>query len=259
MNLNKPAARADLLIVRAPRGVTVRNGCLAALALVAAVRTPGGPGRKTATWQGVCPDDWTAPASRAGRAAGGGRRAAGGRRINALAGGSSMAQTGLMRARIAALFDGAGWFVGLALVLFAFSLIMLLGELQSPDLVLWTGHRVVGSEQGGIVYYRWHGQNYSLDAPGYGSSKAVGVYLDPGNPDHAMIDNVYNRMAVGSLIGVPFAGGVTLLALGLSRGYRSRRRQLRRDVPADGFGLGLDSEFVARRLQELRRDERNGQ
>jgi hypothetical protein len=168
-----------------------------------------------------------------------------------------MAQTGLVRARIAALFDGAGWFVGLAIALFAFTLIMLLGELQSPDLVLWTGHRVVGTEQGGIVYYRWHGQNYSVDAPGYGSSKAISVYLDPASPDHAMIDNVYNRALAASLIGVPFAGGVALLCVGLSRNYRSRRRQLRRGVPADAFGQGLDSEFVARRLDELRRDARN--
>ena len=170
-----------------------------------------------------------------------------------------MAQTGLVRARIAALFDGAGWFVGSAIVLFAFTLIMVLGELQSPDAVLWTGHHVVGTEQGGIVYYRWHGQNYSLDAPGSGSSKAVDVYLDPGNPDRAMIDNIYNRLAVGTLIGLPFAGGVALLGLGFSRGYRSRRRQLRRGVPADGFGHGLDSEFVARRLQEIRRDDGNAQ
>ncbi len=170
-----------------------------------------------------------------------------------------MAQNGLVRARIAALFDGAGWFAGLAVALFMFALIMVLGELQSPDLVLWTGHRVVGTEQGGIVYYRWHGQNYSLDAPGYGSSKAVSVYLDPGNPAHAMIDNAYNRAAVGSLIGLPVAGGVALLAIGLSRGYRSRRRQLRGVVPPAGFGQGLDSEFVARRLRELRRDDRNVQ
>jgi hypothetical protein len=170
-----------------------------------------------------------------------------------------MTQTGTVRSRIAALFDGAGWFVGLAIALFAFTLIIVLGELQSPDVVLWTGHHVVGTERGGIVYYQWRGQNYSLDVPGYGSSKAVSVYLDPGNPGHAMIDNAYNRAAVGALVGLPFAGGVTLLAIGLSRGHRFRRRELRQVMEPDGFGHGLDTEFVARRLREMRRDDPNTQ
>jgi hypothetical protein len=74
-------------------------------------------------------------------------------------------------------FDGAGWFVGLAIALFVFALLAVLLELQSPDLLLWTGHRVTGTEQGGIVSYRWHGQAYSLNASGYGSSKSVSVTL----------------------------------------------------------------------------------
>jgi len=66
-------------------------------------------------------------------------------------------------------------------------------ELQSPEIVLWTGHRVVGTEQGGIVFYQWHGQAYSLDAPGYGSSKAVGVYLDRAIPPTRLINDVGDR------------------------------------------------------------------
>jgi len=99
-------------------------------------------------------------------------------------------------AQVRSWFDGTGWFVGLAVTLFVFALLMVLLELQSPDLVLWTGRQVVGTEQGGIVSYRWHGQSYSLDAPGYGSSKAVSVYLDPGNPSNAMIDNVADRVGL---------------------------------------------------------------
>jgi hypothetical protein len=159
-----------------------------------------------------------------------------------------------VRIRVRGLFDGAGLFVGVAIVLFVFTLVAVLGELQSPDRVLWTGHRVVGTEQGGIVFYRWHGQSYSIDASGYGSSKAVSVYLDPGDPGNAMVDNAVSRAVVALLVGVPFAGGVALLTLGLTRGYRSRRRQLRRVAPAD-YGQGLDPEFVARRLKELRRDD----
>lgn len=129
--------------------------------------------------------------------------------------------------RVRGWFDGAGWFAGLAVALFAFALLMVLVELQSPDLLLWTGHRVVGTEQGGIVSYRWHGQPYSLDAPGYGSSKAVSVYLDPADPGNAMIDNVADRVLVSSLIGGPVAGGVVLLVVGLTRKHRWERRNAR--------------------------------
>lgn len=133
-----------------------------------------------------------------------------------------------MFARARGWFDGAGWFVGLAITLFVFALLMVLLELQSPDLLLWTGHRVAGTEQGGIVSYQWHGQAYSLNASGYGSSKDVSVYLDPANPGKAMVDNVADRALVASLIGGPVAGGALLLVVGLTRNYRWDRRRARR-------------------------------
>jgi hypothetical protein len=125
-------------------------------------------------------------------------------------------------------FDGAGWFVGLAAALFAFALLAVLLELQSPDLVLWTGHRVTGTEQGGIVSYRWNGQQYSLTARGYGSARDVGVYLHPDHPGDAMVDNLPDRILVASFIGAPAAGGLALLVAGVTRKPRHRRRQLRR-------------------------------
>lgn len=133
-----------------------------------------------------------------------------------------------MLARVRRWFDGAGWFVGLAIALFVFALLAGLLELQSPDLLLWTGHRVTATEQGGIVTYRWHGQPYSLNASGNGSSTSVSVYLDPADPSTAIIDNVADRTLVASLIGAPAAGGVILLAAGLSRNYRWDRRRARR-------------------------------
>jgi hypothetical protein len=129
--------------------------------------------------------------------------------------------------RVRGCFDGAGWFVGLATVLFAFALLAVLLELQSPDLVLWTGHRVAGTEQGGIVTYRWAGQQYSLNARGYGSARDVGVYLDPANPGNAMIDNLPDRIVVDSFIGAPVAGGLALLVAGLTRKPRRVRRKAR--------------------------------
>jgi hypothetical protein len=129
--------------------------------------------------------------------------------------------------RVRSWFDGAGWFVGLAVALFAFALLAVFLELQSPELVLWTGHRVVGTEQRGIVSYQWQGQSYSLDAQGYGSSNAVIVYLDPGNPSHALIDNVVDRTGAALLIGGPVACGVVLLVAGVTRKRRWARRNAR--------------------------------
>jgi hypothetical protein len=43
-----------------------------------------------------------------------------------------------MFARMRRWFDGAGWFVGLAVALFVFALLAVLIGLQSPDSVLWT-------------------------------------------------------------------------------------------------------------------------
>lgn len=159
-----------------------------------------------------------------------------------------------MPARMRALLDGAGVFVGLAVALFVFTLLAALLELQSADAVRWTGQRVVGTEIGGIVSYRWHGQTYSLDAPGYGSAKAIGVYVDPGDPSNAMIDNPVARLIQGSLVIVPLAGGLAVLAVGLTRRWRWERRKAR---AVSASGRGLDPEWVARRLGELRRGRRD--
>lgn len=159
-----------------------------------------------------------------------------------------------MPARIRAVFDGAGLFLGLAIALFIFALLAVLLVLESPDAVRWTGQRVVGHEIGGIVSYRWQGETYSLDAPGYGSAKSISVYLDPGDPSYAMIDNPISRTVEASLVVVPLAGGVVLLVLGLTRRWRWARRQRH---AASAAGLGQHQEWIARRLQDLRRGQRN--
>jgi hypothetical protein len=158
-----------------------------------------------------------------------------------------------MRRRVRALLDGAGWSVGVAAVLFAFAVLFLALEFQSPDIVLWTGHHVVGSEQGGLATFKWHGRVYAAAVPGYGSAKKVDVYFDPGNPTNAMADNVPDRLFTGLLVGVPLTGGVAALVLGLTRKRRWARRQSR---GASSYGSGLDSEFVARQLQQRRGDQR---
>jgi len=130
-------------------------------------------------------------------------------------------------ARVRKWFDGAGGFVGGAVVLVVFALLAVLLGLQSPDRVLWTGQQVVGTEQAGIVTYAWHGQLYSLDVPGYGSSQAVSVYLNPGDPSQAMVDNTFDRVVAALLVLGPAAGAIVLLVLGGTRNYRWFRRKLK--------------------------------
>jgi hypothetical protein len=130
-------------------------------------------------------------------------------------------------ARVRKWFDGAGWFVGGAVVLLVFALLAALVGLQSPDSVLWTGQQVTGTEQQGLVYYRWQGQSYSLDVPGSASSKAIGVYLNPGDPSQAIVDNVLDRVLAGLFVLGPAAGAVVLLVIGGTRNYRWQRRKLK--------------------------------
>ena len=173
-----------------------------------------------------------------------------------------MADNGLMRARLSGLLDGAGWSVGLAIVLFVFALVAAALVAQSPEAVLWTGHRTVGTETNGLVVFRYQGRDYSAPVPGSGSAKAVAVYFDPGNPDDAMADTPIHRLTSGLLVGVPLAAGVTVLIMGLTRKQRWARRQRRQQRQGRSeFGSGLDDEFVARHLQgrrdTARRPDRN--
>jgi hypothetical protein len=109
-----------------------------------------------------------------------------------------------------------------------FALLATLAGLQSSDAMLWTGQQVTGTEQRGLVYYRWQGQTYSLDVSGFGSSKAVSVYFNPGDPSQAVVDNVPDRVLAGLFVLGPAAGAVVLLVIGGTRNYRWQRRKLKR-------------------------------
>lgn len=133
-----------------------------------------------------------------------------------------------MLVRIRGWFDGAGWFLGGAILCFVFALLALLLELQAPESVLWNGTPVAGTERGGIVFFQWAGQQHQFSAPGYGSARKVIVYFDPGNPDNAMLDNNADRLGPALFIGLPALACVTLLAIGGSQGWRWKRRNAKR-------------------------------
>ena len=109
-----------------------------------------------------------------------------------------------------------------------FALLAMLAGLQSRDSVLWTGQQVTGTEQRGLVYYQWQGQSYSLAVPGTGSSKAISVYFNPGDPSQAIVDNIPDRVIAAVLVLGPVAGAVVVLVIGGTRNYRWQRRKLKR-------------------------------
>jgi Protein of unknown function (DUF3592) len=155
-----------------------------------------------------------------------------------------------MVARLRALLDGAGWSVGAAAALLALAVLAVLVVAQSPEAVLWTGQHAVGTEQNGLVLFRWQGHTYPVAVPGYRTARSVSVYFDPANPAQAMAENWPARLFTGGLVGVPLLGAVIVLLIGLTRKWRWARRDRWADGPR--FGRGLDPEFVARQLHQRR-------
>ena len=157
-----------------------------------------------------------------------------------------------IRGRVRALSDGLGVYLGIAVALLVFALLGLLLVLQSPkDVLLWTGTRVVGTEQGGLVSYRWQGEAYTLDVPGYGNAPHVVVYVDPSDPTNAERESLFIRVTDVALTVLPVSLALGVVALGVRR----RRSTARADSAVDGFGTGLDPDFVRRQLEQLRRNQ----
>ena len=138
-------------------------------------------------------------------------------------------------ARIRGWFDGAGWFVAGAGLLFFVALLVALLVLQGGSRLLWTGQAVTGTEQQGIAYYHWQGQSYTVDVRGYGSSPAITVYLDPGNPSDAVVDSTASRVTDGLGVGLPVLAGIALLIVGGTRNDRWKRRNAKRGT--DNFWI----------------------
>jgi hypothetical protein len=160
-----------------------------------------------------------------------------------------------IRARIQAMTDGLGVYLGVAGVLIVFALFSFLLLIQSPhDTLLWTGTKVVGSERDGLVYYSWQGQTYTLDVPGFGNAAHVDVYLKPSDPTDGERNSVLTRVTDIGFTIVPAGLGLAVVGLGAYR-RRSRRRA---EPAADQFGTGLDPDFVRRQLEQLRRPPRGG-
>jgi hypothetical protein len=152
--------------------------------------------------------------------------------------------------RIHRWFEDMGAFILGASALFVVGSLFLFAAIQSPSMLQWTGTAVRSVENGGIAYYSFHGQNYTLDVTSPLLQTGT-VYLDPADPSNAMFSNPLTRWTDIATIGGPYAASVLLLTAGFAR--RSRRRRLKRRGPGRSFGSGLDQAALGR-LRDRQRD-----
>jgi hypothetical protein len=98
--------------------------------------------------------------------------------------------------------------------------------LQSPSLIYWTGERVVGTDDGGIVYYTVAGEERTLnsghDAPP--SPRPAVVYADPDDSGNDRVLGPAKWFDV-AFVAAPFLAAGCVLAAGTRRRRHNQRRR----------------------------------
>lgn len=152
-----------------------------------------------------------------------------------------------MRYRLLRPFEGTGLYPVAAVLLMLIGTCFLVSNLLSSSAILWTGKAVKAREDGGIVYYQYRSQTYSLNDPNSYGSGARTVYLDPSNPNRAMLYTTASRVFDVVTVGGPYAAAAGFFAAGfVYRGRTRRRLTAEREEPgSQTFGQGLDSEVIA--------------
>ena len=112
-----------------------------------------------------------------------------------------------------------------AVVLLVLGVLCVLVELQSPSLVYWTGERVTGTNDGGIVFYTVDGQDRTLNDPREAPPRPVPqvVYADPDDGSRDRLAGVGKAFDAVFVLAPFLAAGVVVLV-----GVARRRRFLRR-------------------------------
>jgi hypothetical protein len=125
--------------------------------------------------------------------------------------------------------------LGVALALLLMGCVAVTVESQSDSALYWTGQRVDGVSQGGIVYYRVQGREYTVTDPSRGAEATrpvpVAVYVDRDDPSRARPDGV-TRWVDGAGVGVWFVAALVVLPIGYVRRQRRRRRTAAFDATA---------------------------
>jgi len=132
-----------------------------------------------------------------------------------------------------------------AIVLAIVGIFFVLVEAQSPSRVYWTGEAVHGVNSGGIVYFRVHGEEWTLDAPGPAPAHdtPVTVYVDPQDPGTALVLRPTRWIEGVTVLGW-FAAAAALLVVPPLQ--RARRRRIRVRTLGESAAEVSDSEWISR-------------
>ena len=152
--------------------------------------------------------------------------------------------------RFRSALEGNGFIVSVAIFFLALGLILIPFVLLSS--VQFTGTAVQGTVRGGIVYYSYNGQNYSLDDTSRFNSHTV--YFRPSRPDAtAELGNTPTKVLDVAIVAVPFLIVFVIVGVESRRYWRYRRARF---APAPvGFGHGLDPEVLQRLNAKRRMDD----
>jgi hypothetical protein len=115
----------------------------------------------------------------------------------------------------------------IAIVLLVVGLVVATLDLQSQNRVYWTGASVTGTVQGGIIFYRVQGQQYTLDDPVTQPNGAkVAVFYDHQDPSVALSNRPVRWIEGGAVLFWFVAAVALLIGAALHRTRDARRRRL---------------------------------
>jgi hypothetical protein len=134
-----------------------------------------------------------------------------------------------MMQRIRASLDGSGPYLWAALAFSLLGALLLIAQVESPDFVIWNGHCVTATEQGGLAYFQVNGQQFAVDdvaAPADAPTRTVSVCYYASHPEQAVLLHPGERWFEAGLIGLPLLAAAMILIVGLViEPLRIRRRQ----------------------------------
>ena len=160
-----------------------------------------------------------------------------------------------MKRWLGRVFEGAGPFPVVALVLAAVGVMFLILTLASIEGLVWTGQAVHGNEQGGIILYSYRGTNYSFDDSGSNRTGPRTLYIDTSDPSRAVLKSPASVALDVLTVGGPMVGALCFAAEAVRRKRRYvRRRRANLTRIGEEFGGGLDPETIRRLIARQQAD-----